>query len=153
MKPTFTTHFHKCKRIHISLCKEWFLFTSEAINNSAFNDLTTNSQTIKRCANITTARLQSDSISLKGKLVLLTFRGTLVLVIPHHQQFGQAGHLGDFCDDPEKTLDAVVGQHHCREAGRPWRDQRQEEGAVYAGPLLRETGGSEKKANLFRLRT
>lgn len=85
-----------------------------------------------------------------GKYVLLTFRGTLVLVIPHHQELSQAGHLGDFCDDPEKTLDAIVGQHHCREARRPWRDQWQEEGAVYAGPLLRDTR-DRKKANLFRL--
>lgn len=81
-----------------------------------------------------------------GKYVLLTFRRTLILVIPHHQQFSQAGHLGDFRDDPEKTLDAIVGQHHCREARCPWRDEWQEEGAVYAGPLLQETR-DRKKAN------
>lgn len=83
-----------------------------------------------------------------GNGVLLTFRGALVLVIPHHQQFSQAGHLGDFCDDPEKTLDAIVGQHHSREARRPRRDQRQEEGAVHTGPLLRETRDREKWQNI-----
>lgn len=90
---------------------------------------------------------ESESIRIIHQNVLLTFRGTLILVIPHHQQFSQAGHLGDFCDDPEKTLDAIVGQHHRCEARRPWRDQWQEEGAVYAGPLLRETKRLEKRKN------
>lgn len=74
-----------------------------------------------------------------GRSVILTLRRTLILVIPHHQQFSQAGHLGDFCDDPEETLDAIIGQDHCCEARCPWGDQWQEKGAVYTGPLLQET--------------
>lgn len=77
----------------------------------------------------------------------LTFGRTLVLVVPHHQQLGQAGHLGDLGDDPEQALDAVVGQHHGGEAGGARGDERQEEGAVDARPLLQTTRRTQDNVN------
>lgn len=74
----------------------------------------------------------------------LTLRRTFVLVVPHHQQLSQTRHLGDFCDDPEKTLNAIVGQHHRSEPRCSWWDKWQEQRAVYTGPLLHKTGN---KAN------
>lgn len=83
-------------------------------------------------------------------IVTLTLRRTLVLVIPHHQQLSQARHLRNFSDDPEKTLNAIVGQHHCSEPrGSRW-DEWQEQRAVHTGPLLHEMGNKER---VFRPQT
>lgn len=84
--------------------------------------------------------------------LILTLWRTLVLVIPYHQQLSQARHLGDFCDDPEKALNAIVGEHHRCEPRCPWWDKRQEQRTVHTGPLLHETGNKEKH-RLFRLQT
>lgn len=74
---------------------------------------------------------------------ILTLRRTLVLVIPHHQQLSQARNFGNFCDDSEKTVDSIVGQHHCCEPGRSWWNKWQEEGTVHTGPLLHKTEGKD----------
>jgi len=61
----------------------------------------------------------------------LTFRGALVLVIPHHQQFGQAWHLGDLSDDPKEAFNSIICQHHSREPRRAWWYERKEKWAVH----------------------
>lgn len=73
-----------------------------------------------------------------------TFRRTLVLVVPDHQQLGQTGHFGDLGDDPEETLDPVVGQNHGGESRGARRNQREEKRTVHAGPLLLKRDREEK---------
>lgn len=71
-------------------------------------------------------------------LILLTFWGIFILIVPDHQQLGQTGHLGHLSDDPEEALHTVVGEDDGGEALRLWWDQREEERVAHTSPLLQE---------------
>lgn len=103
-------------------------------------------QWIRLCDPTGYAKPVKSSLPLGWEWVLLTLGRTLILIVPHHQELCQAGHLWDFCDDPEKTLHPIVGQHHGREPWSSWWDEWQEQRAVHAGPLLQP---QERGISLF----
>lgn len=84
-------------------------------------------------------------------LILLTFWGIFILIVPDHQQLGQTRHLGHLSDDPEEALHTVVGEDDGSEALRLWWDQREEERVAHTSPLLQKDRrwGSEKELQQY----
>lgn len=153
---------------HISLCKEWFLFTREAMNSPAFKDWTATGQALKRRAtarisNLTQSHLLNDTSStLTGKTChFSSFDGEICST--HVQGDSCSGYSTPPAVSPSWAPWRFLwwpwkgSRRDHRSAPLPWSQAPLAGSAAGRGGCLRWTtsAGDEigKKAKLFRLHT